>query len=268
MKMSYNLCIISVIIIALFGGYATATTTCSSLTCMGSTQCCDQPNGAQCYDPSVYTCVSQMLCPNAYASACGAGCYNPSEYHCVNGQLQPGPAPATTAPTSAPTAAPTSAHTAAPTSAPAVTSAPTSAPTAAATTTTQATNAPTTATKAPTSAPTAAATTTTQAPTTTTTTTTTTKAPTAAPTTAIPVTLAPTLAGGVQQQTCSTLYCASGYCCQSTNSANGLSEYECYNPEEKVCTPMVMCTAGLLGCGQSCFNPLYFTCTNGQLLSI
>jgi len=228
--------IIFVFIISLLGGYSlvSCTTTCGSSTCGGTALCCTMTNSAQCYDPSAYTCNAEVLCPTSNPSACGTGCYDPNEYHCVAGQLQQGPE--TTAPTTAPvapTAAPTSAPvapTAAPTSAPvAPTAAPTSAPTQAHVTT------------APTSAPTAA--------------------PTQAPTSA--VTAAPS--GGSQQFTCSNIYCDSGYCCLTTHPANGLSEYECYNPDEFVCTPMVMCAVGMQGCGLSCYNPQYFTCTNGQL---
>jgi len=254
-KMKLQSIIISCLVFALLtinNGLVEAST-CSTMNC-GASACCDQLNGAQCYDPSVYACASQILCPVAYPAACGQGCFNPLEYHCVGGQLQQGPATTPSVPVTTPPTAPTQAQTPAPTQA--QTSAPTQAQTSAPT---QAqTPAPT---QARTSAPTNAAT---SAPT---------QARTSAPTNApvIPTTPASSTSAPTtttNSQACSALYCPSGVCCVTAHPGSGLSDVMCYDPTQSICKPTVLCTAGLQSCGLSCYNSQYFICANGLLQSL
>jgi len=91
---------------------------CSVGACGGASCCNDQNNGQQCYNPTQYSCPTDLfsnknqLCPAGFGSCKGA-CYDPNNLKCVNGNLQPGketnsPTPATKSPTTSTTKATTS----------------------------------------------------------------------------------------------------------------------------------------------------------------
>jgi len=80
--------LLSILLLISIGVYYTQALTCADLRC---SSCCTLVSGGVCFEPTQYTCVSQMLCPLSAPYACGEACYDPASYHCVSGLLQQGP---------------------------------------------------------------------------------------------------------------------------------------------------------------------------------